>query len=106
MQIVGLNDWGTENPPRPAHPPVPDVGDLSEVLLETDVVSYIKKMVMSDPASFWDIVNRAMTVNGVAERDQRYLKDWPNFILGLTRMYPRLRTMSKPAWPRRCSMAS
>ena len=75
MQIVGLSDWGKEDPPRPAHPPVPDVGDLSEVLIETDVVSYIKKMVMSDPMSFWNNVNRAMTVNGVPERDQRYLKD-------------------------------
>ena len=61
---------------------MPDVGNLSDVLLETDVVSYIKKMVMSDPASFWDIVNRAMTVNGVAERDQRYLKDWAELHIG------------------------
>ena len=52
MRIVGLNDWGKENPPRPAHPPVPDVGDLSDVLLESDVVGYIKKMVISDPMSF------------------------------------------------------
>ena len=72
MQIVGLSDWGKENPPRPAHPPVPDVGDLSEVLLETNVVSYIRRMVMSNPISFWNNVNRAMTVNGIPERDQRY----------------------------------
>jgi len=82
MQIVGLSDWGKENPPRPAHPPVPDVGDLSDVLLESDVVSYIKKMVISDPISFWNNVNRAMTVNGVPERDQRYLKDWADFHIG------------------------
>ncbi|HBK12070.1 MAG TPA: DUF1254 domain-containing protein, partial [Gammaproteobacteria bacterium] len=68
MEIVGLSDWGKENPPRPAHPTVPGVGDLSEALLETDVVSYIKKMVISDPVSFWDIVNRAMTANGVPDR--------------------------------------
>ena len=82
MQIVGLSDWGKENPPRPAHPPVPDVGDLSEVLLETDVVSYLKKMVISDPLSFWNNINRAMTVNGVPERDQRYLKDWAELHIG------------------------
>ncbi|MEK9589866.1 MAG: DUF1214 domain-containing protein, partial [Gammaproteobacteria bacterium] len=82
MQIVGLSDWGKADPPRPAHPPVPDVGDLSEVLLETDVVSYIKKMVMSDPISFWNNVNRAMTINGVPERDRRYLKDWAELHIG------------------------
>jgi len=82
MQIVGLSDWGKENPPRPAHPPVADVGELSEVLLESDVVSYIKKMVISDPMSFWRTVNHAMTVNGVPERDQRYLKDWAELHIG------------------------
>ena len=82
MQIVGLSDWGKENPPRPAHPPVPEIGDLSDVLLESDVVSYIKKMVISDPMSFWRTVNHAMTVNGVPERDQRYLKDWAELHIG------------------------
>ena len=82
MQIVGLSDWGKKNPPRPAHPPVPDVGNLSEVLLETNVVSYIRRMVMSDPISFWNNVNRAMTVNGIPERDKRYLKDWAELHIG------------------------
>ena len=82
MRIVGLNDWGKENPPRPEHPPVPDVGDLSDVLLESDVVGYIKKMVISDPMSFWNNVNRAMTVNGVPESDRRYLEDWADLHIG------------------------
>ena len=87
MQIVGLSDWGKADPPRPAHPPVPDVGDLSEVLLETDVVSYIKKMVMSDPISFWNNVNRAMTINGVPNVIG-VIGIGPSYISDRTRMYP------------------
>ena len=82
MQIVALSDWGKDNPPRPPHPPVPDVGELSEMLLEEDVIAYMKKMVMSDPLSFWHNVNRAMTANGVPERDRRYLKDWADLHIG------------------------
>jgi hypothetical protein len=42
-KIVALSDWGKENPPKPEHPPIADVGKLSEMLLEEDIVAYLKK---------------------------------------------------------------
>jgi hypothetical protein len=27
-----MSDWGKDNPPRPEHPPIDDLGELSEML--------------------------------------------------------------------------
>jgi len=82
FKVVALSDWGKENPPRPEHPPIADVGKLSEMLLEGDVIAYLKELVISDPLSFWNNVNHAMTINGIPERDKNYLTDWAGLHIG------------------------
>jgi len=81
-KVVALSDWGKNNPPRPAYPPIAHMGKLSEVLLAGNIVDYIKRLVISDPLSFWKNVNHAMTVNGVPLRDQSRLADWAGLNIG------------------------
>ena len=81
-KIVALSDWGKETPPRPAHPPIADMGKLSEMLLEGNIIDYLKRLVISDPLSYWENVNHAMTVNGVPMRDRSRLADWAMLKIG------------------------
>ncbi len=81
-KITALSDWGQENPPRPPHPAIADVGDLSEKLANGNIIDFMKKMMMSQPMLFWEMVNHAMTVNGVPARDQSRLTDWAGLNIG------------------------
>lgn len=82
-KLTALSDWGSANPPRPPHPPIDDVGELSDMLASGgNAVEFIKKMALRDPMAFWQVVNRAMTVNGIPERDQSRLGDWARLHIG------------------------
>lgn len=81
-RLVAMSDWGKDNPPRPEHPPIDDVGELSEILAGSDIVSFLKRLTVTDPMAFWKIVNRAMTINGVPDRDHSRLVDWAGLHLG------------------------
>jgi len=87
-KIVALSDWGKgdwnkQTPPVPQHPAVNDLGELSHMIASgVSMVDFIKKMVISDPMSFWRVVNHAMTVNGVPARDQNHFYDWAKLHIG------------------------
>jgi len=81
-KITALGDWGQQNPPRPPFPAIKDVGALSEMLADSNIIKFLKKMMMSEPMLFWEMVNHAMTVNGVPKRDQSRLTDWAGLNIG------------------------
>ncbi len=81
-KIVALSDWGKQNPPRPYFRPVDDVGQYSQMLVKNNVGDFIKKIVISDAMAYWQIVNNAMTINGLPEKDHNRLADWSGIKIG------------------------
>ena len=81
-KIVALSDWNNPNPPRPYIPEIADVGLYSQTLLEGNIGDFIKKVVTRDPMAYWDIVNNAMTINGLPEKDHSRLVDWKGLNIG------------------------
>ena len=81
-KITTLSDWSLENPSRPVFPAIKDVGNFNEMLADGNIVDFMKKMMISEPMLFWEMVNHAMTVNGVPKRDQSRLTDWAALNIG------------------------
>ena len=81
-KITGLADWLAGRESKPEHPSIADVGPLSRSLHEGNIVDFIKEMAVSNPMLYWQIVNQAMTLNGIPARDQSRLADWADLHIG------------------------
>lgn len=94
-KIIALNDWQKTNPPRPYFPAIDDVGQYSEMLLNSNIGEYIKKVVMSDPMAYWQVTNNAMTINGLPTKDHERLADWQGIKIGPDQNISQLRNSEK-----------
>jgi hypothetical protein len=82
FRLTALSDLSKSNPPKPAHYSIPDLGKHNQRMKDDGFIALLKHIAVADPMFFWQVVNRAMAINGTPGLDKNRLVDWAAVQIG------------------------